>query len=64
MRKIVLDSNVPIDLNIKEIDLLEKCLDLLKEEDIYVSSVNFDEIKNSKIKKLLKDNIKRWIRIW
>ncbi len=59
MRKIVLDSNVPIDLNIKEIDLLEKCLDLLKEEDIYVSSVNFDEIKNSKIKKLLKDNIKR-----
>lgn len=58
-RKIVLDSCVPIDLEIKKIELLDRCLDSLTEDEIYISSVNFDEIKDSKIQKLLRSyNVK------
>lgn len=58
--KIVLDACVPIDLNIPKVDFLETCLRSLNEEEIYISLVNFNELKKDpKIQKVLKDyNVK------
>lgn len=55
MNKIVLDACVPIDLNIPKIDFLETCLKCLNDEEIYISLVNYEEIDDSKIQKMLAD---------
>lgn len=54
MVKIVLDACVPIDLNMSKINILEICLNYLNEDKIYISSVNFDEIKDIKVKDILR----------
>lgn len=52
-KKIVIDTCVAIDLNEHKVDFLEKLLDCLGDDKIYISTVNFKEIKNHKIESIL-----------
>lgn len=44
--KIVIDTCVAIDLNEDKVDFLEKFLDCLGDDEIYISTVNFEELKD------------------
>lgn len=56
LKKIVIDACVAIDMAIPRVNFLEEFLDCLDEENILISSVNFDEIRQRDIQIKLRNS--------
>ena len=52
----VFDACVPIDLFIEKVDCLEYLLNKLNYDKIFISSINYDEIKDIKIKNIIENS--------
>lgn len=50
----VFDACVPIDLFIDKVDCLEYLLNNINDDKIFISSINYDEIKDRKIQEIIK----------
>lgn len=52
--KIVIDACVAIDLNVHKVEFIDAFLSLLDTDEVHISSINFEEIKDKGIQKKLK----------
>jgi len=55
-KNIVIDACVAIDLSIPQVNFIEGFLKCLGDDKVYISSVNFEEVRDGKVKRILHES--------